>query len=79
MFQKRMQRSAVPPPEASSPFWWGDQAMAFTAAVCSLKRSRGCVESEMRKGGKREGGEGRGGAGAGAGGEARGGEGKRRG
>jgi hypothetical protein len=28
VFQKRMQRSAVPPPDASSPFWWGDQAIA---------------------------------------------------
>ncbi len=36
VFQKRMQRSAVPPPEASSPCWWGDQAMAFTAARCSV-------------------------------------------
>ena len=25
--------SAVPPPLASSPWWWGDQAMAFTAAT----------------------------------------------
>lgn len=36
VFQKRMQRSAVPPPEASSPCWCGDQAMAFTAARCSV-------------------------------------------
>lgn len=36
VFQKRMQRSAVPPPEASRPCWWGDQAMAFTAAKCSV-------------------------------------------
>lgn len=36
VFQKRMQRSAVPPPEASSPCWCGDQAMAFTAAKCSV-------------------------------------------
>lgn len=28
VFQKRMQRSAVPPPLASSPWWWGDHAMA---------------------------------------------------
>lgn len=36
VFQKRMQRSAVPPPDASSPCWWGDQAMALTAARCSV-------------------------------------------
>lgn len=36
VFQKRMQRSAVPPPDASSPCWCGDQAMAFTAARCSV-------------------------------------------
>lgn len=36
VFQKRMQRSAVPPPEANKPCWWGDQAMAFTAAKCSV-------------------------------------------
>lgn len=36
VFQKRMQRSAVPPPEASRPCWWGDQAMALTAAKCSV-------------------------------------------
>ena len=44
VFQKRMHRSAVPPPEASSPFWCGDHEMALTAAVCSLKRSKGEVE-----------------------------------
>lgn len=36
VFQNRMQRSAVPPPEASSPCWCGDQAIAFTAARCSV-------------------------------------------
>lgn len=36
VFQKRRQRSAVPPPDASSPCWWGDQAMALTAARWSL-------------------------------------------
>mmetsp|Transcript_11178 Transcript_11178/g.38072 ORF Transcript_11178/g.38072 Transcript_11178/m.38072 type:complete len:221 (+) Transcript_11178:472-1134(+) len=44
VFQNRMQRSAVPPPDASRPFWCGDHAIAFTAAVCSLKRSTGLVE-----------------------------------
>ena len=43
MFQNRMQRSAVPPPLASSPCWWGDQAMAFTAARCSLYVCTGLV------------------------------------
>lgn len=41
VFQKRMQRSAVPPPLASRPCWWGDQAIALTAAVCSVKRASG--------------------------------------
>lgn len=36
VFQKRMHRSAVPPPEARRPCWCGDQAMAFTAARCSV-------------------------------------------
>ena len=40
--QNRMHRSAVPPPLASRPFWWGLQAMALTAAVCSEKRCTGC-------------------------------------
>lgn len=30
-----MLRSAVPPPEASKPCWWGDQATALTAAMWS--------------------------------------------
>jgi len=36
-FQKRILRSAVPPPDARMPRWWGDQDIAFTAAVCALK------------------------------------------
>ena len=32
VFQNLIHRSAVPPPLASRPCWWGDQAMAFTAA-----------------------------------------------
>jgi hypothetical protein len=36
-FQKRIFRSAVPPPEARIPRWWGDQEMALTAAVCAEK------------------------------------------
>lgn len=36
VFQNRMHRSAVPPPDARRPCWWGDQAMAFTAARCSV-------------------------------------------
>ncbi len=43
-FQKRMQRSAVPPPDASKPCWWGDHAMAFTAALWSLNLMTGDVE-----------------------------------
>lgn len=39
LFQKRMVRSAVPPPEASIPCWCGFHAMALTAAVWSLNRS----------------------------------------
>ena len=31
-----MYLSAVPPPLARSPWWWGDQAIAFTAARCSV-------------------------------------------
>ena len=44
VFQKRIWRSAVPPPVASKPFWWGDQPMALTAAVCSRNFTRGCAE-----------------------------------
>lgn len=40
VFQNRMHRSAVPPPLLSRPCWWGDQAIAFTAAVCSLNLMR---------------------------------------
>ena len=43
VFQKRIQPSAVPPPEASSRCWCGDHARAFTAAVCS-RRMRGSLE-----------------------------------
>ena len=44
VFQKRMHRSAVPPPDARRPLWWGDQAMALTAAVCSVSLNTGCWE-----------------------------------
>ena len=44
VFQKRRQRSAVPPPLASIPCWCGLHAIAFTAAVCSAYRSTGDVE-----------------------------------
>lgn len=43
VFQNRMQRSAVPPPEATRPCWCGDHAMALTAAWCSEKRMVGTV------------------------------------
>lgn len=44
VFQKRIHRSAVPPPDARSPWRWGDHAIAFTAAVCSQYLSTGWVE-----------------------------------
>lgn len=44
VFQNRMQRSAVPPPETRRLLWWGDHAIAFTAAVCSVSFRTGCVE-----------------------------------
>lgn len=44
VFQKRMQRSAVPPPLASRPCWWGDHAIALTAAVWSPNFMVGAVE-----------------------------------
>lgn len=44
VFQKRMHRSAVPPPDARRPLWCGDQAMALTAAVCSVSLNTGCCE-----------------------------------
>ena len=43
VFQKRIHLSAVPPPEAKTPCWWGDHAIALTAAVCSLNLNKGCV------------------------------------
>ncbi len=36
--------SAVPPPETRSPCWWGDQAIALTAATWSLNLMIGSVE-----------------------------------
>lgn len=47
VFLKRMVLSAVPPPEARSPCWWGDQAIALTAAVWSLNFKIGSVECEF--------------------------------
>jgi hypothetical protein len=44
VFQKRIHRSAVPPPDARSPWTWGDHAIAFTAAVCSEYLSTGWFE-----------------------------------
>lgn len=38
VFQNLMHLSAVPPPEAIKPCWWGDQASALTAAWWSEKR-----------------------------------------
>ena len=36
VFQNRMHLSVVPPSDASRPWRWGDQAIALTAAVCSV-------------------------------------------
>jgi hypothetical protein len=36
VFQNRIHLSAVPPPLANSPCWWGDHAIAFTAARWSV-------------------------------------------
>ena len=35
-FQKRMQRSAVPPPDASRPCWWGDHAIACSVLFTNI-------------------------------------------
>ena len=48
VFQKRMWRSAVPPPVAKRPFWWGDQPIAFTAAVCSWNFTTGLLECKFQ-------------------------------
>ena len=48
VFQKRMRQSAIPPPLASRPCWWGDQAMALTAAVWSLNLRLGAVERKLQ-------------------------------
>lgn len=42
VFQNLMHLSAVPPPEAKRPFWWGLHPIALTAAVCSENLTRGC-------------------------------------
>jgi hypothetical protein len=34
VFQNRIVLSAVPPPDANNPYWWGDHASALTAAEC---------------------------------------------
>lgn len=36
VFQNRSVRSAVPPPDTSTPWWCGDHASALTAALCSV-------------------------------------------
>ena len=43
VFLKRIVRSAVPPPETNNPCWWGDQAIAFTAATWSQNFITGSV------------------------------------
>jgi hypothetical protein len=46
VFQKRIRRSAVPPPEARMPRWCGLQAMALTAALCSSNFHSGSPPSK---------------------------------
>ncbi len=48
VFLNLMVLSAVPPPDAKRPCWWGDQAMALTAAVWSLYLRIGSVEWEFQ-------------------------------
>ena len=48
VFQNLIHRSAVPPPLANNPGWWGDQAMALTAAKCSVKVWTGCKLLEFQ-------------------------------
>lgn len=43
-FQNLIVLSAVPPPDTSRPCWWGDQANAFTAALCLAKLAVGVGE-----------------------------------
>ena len=45
VFQNLIVRSAVPPPDARSPRWCGLQAIAFTAAQCSLHLNVGSLLS----------------------------------
>lgn len=46
VFHSLMQRSAVPPPEASTLDWKGHHASALTAAVCSLNLCR-CLDDRL--------------------------------
>lgn len=48
VFLNLMVLSAVPPPDAKRPCWWGDQAIALTAAVWSLYLRIGSVEWEFQ-------------------------------
>ena len=45
VFQNLIHLSAVPPPDARSPWWWGDQAMALTAAMWSVNVYTGWLVS----------------------------------
>lgn len=49
VFQNRIVRSAVPPPETKSPCWWGDQASAFTAAVCFRNEAVGELDCILQR------------------------------
>ena len=44
VFQNRIVLSAVPPPEARTPCWWGDQVRALMAAEWALCLWRGVAE-----------------------------------
>jgi hypothetical protein len=45
VFQNRIVLSAVPPPVTNNPFCHGDQATAFTAAVCFVNLCNGLFEN----------------------------------
>lgn len=49
VFQNLIVRSAVPPPDTRSPCWWGDQARAFTAAVCFKKEAVGMLDDILQR------------------------------
>ena len=48
VFQNLMCLSAVPPPVANKPFWWGDQPIALTAAVWSWNLASGRLDCKFQ-------------------------------